>query len=332
MLARGAQAQEVASLRARASLGAALMTSPDQTGRLGFDTFGTTGHLHVGYALLPWMNAQLGFGAAAFPGTDGTGAAIAPTLGVLATVPEGGTRPFAFVDGGAAFTGPIARPYFHGGVGIDFQLSQGFTLGPVLGYGQVFQGDGKGNSTDARSVELCATVTLRPGGPSATPREKVYIREERVREIRTQAPPYEPMPPHEPSPELEMLLDNALPKARVELLAPVLFKLASDELEPIGIAMLHEVARELKARRDIRLIEIQGYADSRGSDELNRELSARRADRVLAWLVEHGVEPERLRTAARGEHELIEQTAETEDAHEQNRRVVFRVIETTEEP
>jgi len=329
-LVRGAQAQEAASLRARASFGAALMTSPDQTGRLGFDTFGPTGHLHIGYAFLPWMSAQLGFGAAAFPAAEGTGAAIAPTLGVLATLPEGGTRPFVYLDGGAAFTGPISRPYFHGGVGIDFQLSQGFTLGPFLGYAQVFQGEGKGYSTDARSVELCATVTLRPGG-DATPRpERVYVREERVTEIRTQAPPPEPMPPHEPSPELVMLLDSALPKARVELLAPVLFKLASDELEPIGIAMLHEVARELKARRDIRLIEIQGYADSRGSDELNQEISARRADRVLAWLIEHGVEPERLRTAARGEHELIEQTANTEGAHEQNRRVVFRVIETEE--
>ena len=314
-------------MRARASLGASLMTSPDQTGRLGFDTFGTTGHLHIGYALLPWMNAQLGFGAAAFPGTEGTGAAIAPTVGVLATLPGGGTRPFVYLDGGAAFTGPISRPYFHGGVGIDFQLSQEMTLGPFLGYAQVFQGDGAGYSTDARSVELCATVTLRPSETTVR-RETIYVRERGDAEVTTHAPPPEPMPPQDPSPELVRLLDDAIPQARVELLAPVLFKIASNELEPIGIAMLHEVARELKKRSDIKLIEIQGYADSRGSDELNQEISARRADAVLAWLIEHGVEPERLRTAARGEHELIEQAAETEGAHEQNRRVVFRVIET----
>ena len=60
-----------------------------------------------------------------------------------------------------------------------------------------------------------------------------------------------PPPPTPPSGDLDKLLDAALPmpeapKARVELLAPVLFKFASDELEPVGVAMLHEVARELE--------------------------------------------------------------------------------------
>lgn len=307
------------------------MTSADQTGALGFDTFGATGRLHLGYGLLPWMNVQLGFGAGAFPGTGGeTGAAVAPTVGVLASLPEGGMRPFVYLDGGAAFTGPLSRPYLGAGLGVDFQVTRAFTLGPVLGYGHIFQPDKAGYSTDARSVELCATVTFRPVVDEPEhERDTIIFHSERVREVhvRDPAPPPEPAPPFEPSPELTALLDDALPKARVELLAPVLFKLGSDELEPIGVAMLHEVARELGARRDIKLIEIQGYTDTRGSDELNQELSERRAQHVLDWLVEHGVEPERLRTAARGASEPVEQAAATEEAHEQNRRVVFRVIE-----
>ena len=51
---------------------------------------------------------------------------------------------------------------------------------------------------------------------------------------------------------------------------------------------------------------------------------------MLDWLVEHGVEPERLRIAAHGESEPIEENAATEEAHEQNRRVVFRVIEAVD--
>jgi outer membrane protein OmpA-like peptidoglycan-associated protein len=325
-------------LRARATAGAAVMTSPDQTGRLGYDTFGATGRLHIGYAFLPWMSAQLGFGAGAFPRTNGdTGGAIAPTLGVLATLPDGGIRPFVYFDIGPSFTGPLTQPYFHSGVGVDFRIAREITLGPFLGYGQIFQTNREGYSTDARSVELCATVTFQPSAEEPEERDTIIFREERVTErvrvIQTPAPPSPPpppSPPYVPSPELERLLDGALPKARVELLAPVLFTLGSDELEPIGVAMLHEVARELSKRQDIRLIEIQGYADSRGSDAINQELSARRAQHVLDWLVEHGVEPERLRVAARGESEPIEQTAETEAAHEQNRRVVFRVIEAIE--
>jgi outer membrane protein OmpA-like peptidoglycan-associated protein len=227
-----------------------------------------------------------------------------------------------------AFTGEFSRPYFHSGLGVDFQITRAFTFGPLIGYGHVFQNNGPRYSSDARSVELCGTLTFRPVADEPPPRSVTYVFRDRVVEM--------PPPPAPPSGELDKLIDEAFPvpkapKASVELLAPVLFKFASDELEPVGVAMLHEVSRELKKRQDIRLIEIQGYADSRGSDELNIELSNRRAQRVLEWLVAHGVEPERLRVAARGEAAPVEEAAETEEAHEQNRRVVFRVIEAVEE-
>ena len=323
-LTRSASAEDpVLALRARATLGAALMTSPDQTGRMGFDTFGITSRLHFGYAFVPWLSLQLGFGAASYPGIAGnTGGALAPTAGLLATLPGELLRPFVYGDFGAAFTGPFSRPYLHAGLGLDIQFSRSFTIGPLLGYGHIIQRDGPRYSSDARSIELCATVTFRPVADPPAERRIIYVHD----------PAPEPVavaPPSAPSADLDVLLDQALPKARVELLAPVLFKFASDELEPIGVAMLHEVARELKGRQDIRMLEIEGYTDNRGSEELNADLSQRRAQRVLDWLVEHGVEPERLRVAAHGESEPVEQT-ETEEAHEQNRRVVFRVIETVD--
>lgn len=314
----------VLALRARATLGAALMTSPDQTGRMGFDTFGLTSRLHFGYAFTDWMNVQLGFGAGAYPGIAGnTGGAVAPTLGLLATLPGALLRPFVYGDFGVAFTGPLSRPYVHAGLGLDVQFSRAFTVGPLLGYGHIIQNDGPGYSSDARSVELCATVTFRPVADPPVERNVTYVQEPMP------APP-PPPPPSDPTPDLDVLLDQALPKARVELLAPVLFKLGSDELEPIGVAMLHEVARELAKRQDIRLLEIEGYTDSRGDEQLNIELSQRRAQHVLDWLVEHGVEPERLRVAAHGASDPVEQAADTEEAHEQNRRVVFRVIEAVD--
>ena len=58
--------------------------------------------------------------------------------------------------------------------------------------------------------------------------------------------------------------------------------------------MLHEVARELARRPDLELIEIQGYADSRGSNEYNQRALEPARQRVFDWLMAHGVAPERL--------------------------------------
>jgi OOP family OmpA-OmpF porin len=139
--------------------------------------------------------------------------------------------------------------------------------------------------------------------------------------------------PSEPGEDVMVLLERALPAqhAQVELLAPVLFRFDSDELEPIGVAMLHEVAHVLEVRTDIELLQIQGYADARGSDDYNRQLSERRAQRVLAWLIEHGVSSDRLSIAGQGEASPVE-AGSSEDSLEQNRRVIFRVLRLSEPP
>lgn len=129
------------------------------------------------------------------------------------------------------------------------------------------------------------------------------------------------------------LVDRAVPGRtdQVELLAPVLFAFDSDALEPVGIAMLHEVARELNKRPDLELIEIRAYSDARGSAEYNRALAERRGQRVRDWLIEHGVAADRLSIAPLGAAEPVE-AGDGEAAYEQNRRVVFRVVRKAEAP
>ncbi|HTU58993.1 MAG TPA: OmpA family protein, partial [Polyangiales bacterium] len=146
-----------------------------------------------------------------------------------------------------------------------------------------------------------------------------------------QAPPAEVPPPREhntpePSPELISLIESTLPTQQQEWLAPVLFAYNSDVLEAQGIAMLHEVALELEKRPSLKRLEIRGYSDVRGSREYNLALSQRRAEAVLAWLVAHGIARDRLTLAAQGAQDFVEH-GEDEPAHEQNRRVVFRVLE-----
>jgi outer membrane protein OmpA-like peptidoglycan-associated protein len=131
--------------------------------------------------------------------------------------------------------------------------------------------------------------------------------------------------------ELRTLIERSLDPAPVrhELLAPVLFPDDSALLDAQGIAMLHEVVYTLKRYKAIRLVEIRGYADRRGSEAHNRVLSEERARQVEGWLIEHGISPSRLRVVAEGEREPVEIGNSTSD-HAQNRRVVFRILETSQ--
>jgi OOP family OmpA-OmpF porin len=134
-----------------------------------------------------------------------------------------------------------------------------------------------------------------------------------------------------PSPELNALIDEAVDVSRTELLAPVLFEYDSVELEPSSVAMLHEVARMLnRERKDIELLAVVAYADNRGSADYNLELSERRALHVRDWLVAHGVAAQRLTTEARGANDPVEVGDEAD--HQQNRRVIFRVLRAESRP
>jgi outer membrane protein OmpA-like peptidoglycan-associated protein len=228
---------------------------------------------------------------------------------------------------GPGFSGKLVRPFFRAGLGADFQVTRAMALGPLLAYCQLLEPNTVGSSSDARFVWLGISLSLRPalfGEQAAPPMFPALVARARATPPEPPAPsPTEPSTA--PSPQLIELIERTLPTDQVELLAPVLFEYDSDTLEPTGIAMLHEVASELTRRDEIELLEIRGYADSRGGADYNRELSARRAKRVLQWLVEHGIAQERLQIAAQGASDFVENEA-TEPAHEQNRRVVFRVV------
>jgi outer membrane protein OmpA-like peptidoglycan-associated protein len=316
-------------LRVRGTLGGAAMVSTDQVGRLGYDSFGAVGELQLAYVLQPWLDVQLGIAGGGFPAGDKTGGLLVPAIGATLALPSHAYRPFLELDVGPGFTGALARPFFRAGIGVELRVTDAFGMGPVVGYGQLFQSDSPGSSTDARFVWFGVLLAVRPGAASAPQplRSEVHwtTRRRTVVAVSSAPEPEDLPPPAAPSAELSALLEAALPAQRVELLAPVLFQLDSAELEPLGVAMLHEVARELARRPDIELLEVQGYADSRGAATHNLDLSERRALRVIDWLVAHGVARDRLRGAPRGAAEFVE-SGSAESEHEQNRRVVFRVV------
>ncbi|MCP3932214.1 MAG: OmpA family protein [Bacteroidetes bacterium] len=78
------------------------------------------------------------------------------------------------------------------------------------------------------------------------------------------------------------------------------------------------------------IVEIGSHADSRGSKRYNLRLSQRRAESVVNWLVDRGIERERLVPRGYGEKMKVNECADyvpcSEREHQLNRRTEFRVL------
>jgi len=78
-------------------------------------------------------------------------------------------------------------------------------------------------------------------------------------------------------------------------------------------------------------IEIASHTDSRGGSSYNRQLSQRRADKVVAYLVTQGISASRLTPVGDGESELLNSCYDgatcSELDHQYNRRTELRVKE-----
>jgi len=83
-------------------------------------------------------------------------------------------------------------------------------------------------------------------------------------------------------------------------------------------------------------IELSAHTDSRGGDAYNKKLSQRRAQSCVDFLIKGGIATERLVSKGYGETKLIKSDAEIaklnfqedkEDAHQENRRTEFKIIE-----
>ena len=68
--------------------------------------------------------------------------------------------------------------------------------------------------------------------------------------------------------------------------------------------------------------EVQGHCDNTGSDKVNDPLSQKRAEAIVARLVEMGISKDRLTAVGKGSHEPIADNS-TDEGRAKNRRVVF---------
>jgi len=115
----------------------------------------------------------------------------------------------------------------------------------------------------------------------------------------------------------------------IQILQQILFERDSAEILPQSFPIVDAVAATLVGNPQILFLEIQGHADERSSDDYNIRLTTDRAAAVLEAIVSRGISRDRLRSAGYGERCPID-PRHNEEAWNQNRRVEFRILRTTD--
>jgi len=112
-------------------------------------------------------------------------------------------------------------------------------------------------------------------------------------------------------------------EARETLRQMVFFDYDESEIEPAAERVLRRKARILRANPQVEL-RVAGHADERGSTEYNLALGSRRAESVVQFFVNFGLDQDRFSTVSYGEERpLVDES--NEEAWAQNRRVEFEI-------
>lgn len=113
-------------------------------------------------------------------------------------------------------------------------------------------------------------------------------------------------------------------EAQSIVLKGVTFLPGSATLTEDAKGVLETAAAALSGQKDLK-VELGGHTDAQGADAANLKLSQRRADAVRNYLVDKGIEAERLTAKGYGESQPIA-TNDTPAGRAENRRVEFKVI------
>jgi peptidoglycan-associated lipoprotein len=117
---------------------------------------------------------------------------------------------------------------------------------------------------------------------------------------------------------------RARESAYASIQAPIYFDFDRSDLREDARQTLQAKAEALRQFPDIR-IRIEGHCDERGTVEYNLALGERRAEAARAYLVDLGIDPDRMTTISYGE-ERPAMEGQNEGAWSQNRRDEFVVI------
>ena len=135
-------------------------------------------------------------------------------------------------------------------------------------------------------------------------------------------PPPPPAPKEEPKPPPRVeLRDN-----KIEIHEKIQFEVNKATILEASFSLLNEIGDVIKKATNAKKIAIEGHASSEGDKNLNLKLSDARAKAVMKYLVDHGIEKERLTAKGFGSTKPIADNA-TDEGKEKNRRVEFNIVE-----
>ena len=115
-------------------------------------------------------------------------------------------------------------------------------------------------------------------------------------------------------------------KTKIRITEKIYFEYNKAVIQPVSFELLEEVAMVINDNQQITRIRIEGHTDSDGSDAYNQRLSQQRAEAVLEFLSNAGVDAARLEAVGYGEEQPID-TNKTSEGKANNRRVEFTILE-----
>ncbi len=118
-------------------------------------------------------------------------------------------------------------------------------------------------------------------------------------------------------------------REKIEIKESVYFETGKSVIKSESFELLDEVSNILVQHHELTQIRVEGHTDSRGSSSSNLKLSQARAKAVMTYLIEHGVETDRLQSEGYGEDKPIDDR-ENAEAYEKNRRVDFFIVERSD--
>jgi outer membrane protein OmpA-like peptidoglycan-associated protein len=135
--------------------------------------------------------------------------------------------------------------------------------------------------------------------------------------------------PDVPGPRNEDPAKNGCPLARIEnneikITERVEFEFNSAKLVPSSDPVLNAVLEILQQHPEITDVLVEGHTDNIGKPAYNKTLSDKRAASVVKWMLQHGIEQARMRSAGLGMTRPIAPN-DDEVGRQKNRRVEFHI-------
>ncbi|WP_437669719.1 OmpA family protein [Sorangium sp. So ce131] len=118
----------------------------------------------------------------------------------------------------------------------------------------------------------------------------------------------------------------------IKILQRIEFAINSDKIQGAqSFAVLDAVVSALKLHPDIFKVEVAGHTDNAGPADMNRALSQKRAEAVVAYLTTKGIDPKQLVAKGYGPDRPIDDN-KSANGRQKNRRVEFIILHSVKKP